>query len=160
MLKVLKRARGSRVLLALFALSAFLLCTLPAHHAKAEMAAASGSAKSAVAATSATGTDAGSSVPGTPPGADAVGAQSHGGHGHDSDSAPHCHVVNSHVMDVVNRFVPSSPGDVLGLVAVLLVACLGGLRLGTQVRAQWWATRPSRPLAGVPLLISLGISRT
>lgn len=150
MLKVFEWTRGSIRFLALFALSAFLICTLLPHHSHADASATSGTTNVSAAPQSASedrSVDAGASA-------------SEAGHDALQSPFPVCHNEGTQVMDLSKQFVPTTSSDMLGLLGALLVAVLCAARLNARPRAPLWSTQPPRMLAGFPLLIALGVSRT
>lgn len=135
--------------LVLFALSAFLMCALPPHAPHAEASPAANAA--AVSASAPAAAD------------DSGSAHSPGAaHGHDdhSGTGPVCHAVGGSHVAVPLAPSQSSQLELLGLLALALIVVAGLLRPGSSRPMPCWSTGPRRPLAGFPLLISLGVSRT
>ncbi len=156
MLKVLIGERGRSAFVAVLALSAFLICLLPSHHAQAYTTTASAATSTSTAGPySALQPGDSASAPDTPTANGGTERQSSDDHGHYHDPAPACHATSAHLMDTAK---PPIQGSVLGLLGALLIVPARVAR--NNARAPGWATRPSRLLAGFPLLITLGVSRT
>ncbi|WP_338600328.1 hypothetical protein [Saccharopolyspora sp. SCSIO 74807] len=151
MLRAISPQRGRTAFLAMFALSAFLLCILPLHHSHVTAAALSGpeSVSAATAQPMAPGQTGDSASASSTP------QDGHSEH-HDHHSAPVCHATSTHFVDVVKPLQGMFPG----LPAALLVAAVGATLLDRQARARWWSTRPPGRLSGFSLLLTLGVSRT
>lgn len=147
MLRALLRPRG---LLALLALSAFLLCALPPHHSQAEPPAPASESCAPASSSSSPPASSGVQQPG------AVTTQE--GHGHDSGDVFVCHNADALVME--QPALLSSPADLLGLPAAALVVVTAFARLRPCLPRGPSVRRPLLVLSGFPLLLSLGVSRT
>lgn len=146
--------RRSVRLFVVFALAAFLLCVLVPHLADIEAATTTGASNGSVAASSAVTPS--SAAPNTQMDTSSM----HGGQEQEPHHTPVCHTSDEHVMDVAKRVSSLVSSDVLGLLGALLIALVGLSRWDACAKARWWSTRPPGLLAGFPLLIALGVSRT
>ncbi|GAB2761963.1 hypothetical protein GCM10027174_43200 [Salinifilum aidingensis] len=156
MLRALQSSRGRTALLVLFALSAFLMCTLPPHHSQIQTATQTGATATSGGHPGTAAFHADEAVSTSAAADRQTGPHPEG----DEHPSPVCHVTSDHVMDAIKRFAPSAQGDLLALLGALVVVLAGAAHLDTRARARWRSTRPPGLLAGFPLLITLGVSRT
>ena len=150
MLKAFVRTCGGARAFVMFALSVLLACFALPHHAHMASAAPSGGE----AASAAVGTAAPSAPEADPD------SSSPGGDCQQEHPEPACHNAEAQVMDLSKRWSAAGSDDLPGLLGAVVVVLAGGALLLARARAQRCWTRPPRRLAGLSLLINLGVSRT